>query len=648
MNKSKKKSLGIILCVAAIIFFIITVITYVVINDYEGDSDFRLDLYDTTIDLQSDGSAWITETHDLKFDDRDKPWWNYYKVIDFSANTMAEIDLDSIKVKVDGVELPYPVENRDIDLDNQRFYNPNDYRNEAYTNTTGNQVELGVVLDEFDSGKKKVVFIYRIDNILLQHPDVNAFYYQLVPSNNTVPIKYMTASLKFPVNSEETLRSWLHIDSGNGSSKIANNSLITFEANEIFAKKTVECRVTLDKANYDFEGKTSTKTFAEIKAEEEAWANAYFTKVQKLRTLNTISIVLAVIVVLISITVVVVRYIKRKPPIIDNAPEYIREPSETWTIEEAMPLFHYYAKTDKWWNDTISATIMNLIRRGFVHIEMGEKKKSAKLSFAKDNDDGLSPFEKIIFNLMHKVNAGEPFTMKEFERWTKNNSHYVAKVLDGYKQQASVKAKRYYPKDHLGGNMVGCILFMVLGFILTLFISSVFMYTSIALVVCSLFVFFASDIRKKPLPREGQRLHLEFKAFANYMTDFGSFEDNEIPEMVLWEEYMVWATGMGIADKVSEQLALRYPEFKEMYYYNGDNLDTFVFLYLFSPSIRNMIDISVIDSVTSIATGVYNARMVANVAAKGKDIATIAGGFGGGGFSGGGGGFGGGGGMGAR
>ena len=75
----------------------------------------------------------------------------------------------------------------------------------------------------------------------------------------------------------------------------------------------------------------------------------------------------------------------------------------------------------------------------------------------------------------------------------------------------------------------------------------------------------------------------QWRAFKKYMEDFSYLNEREVPELVLWEKYLVFATAFGIADKVLKQLKVKYPElnnqdtisdmilFNAMYNSNGFN-----------------------------------------------------------------------------
>lgn len=52
------------------------------------------------------------------------------------------------------------------------------------------------------------------------------------------------------------------------------------------------------------------------------------------------------------------------------------------------------------------------------------------------------------------------------------------------------------------------------------------------------------------------------------MKDFSMLDQREVPELVLWEKYLVYATAFGIADKVLKQLKIKFPELQDENYMN--------------------------------------------------------------------------------
>ena len=78
----------------------------------------------------------------------------------------------------------------------------------------------------------------------------------------------------------------------------------------------------------------------------------------------------------------------------------------------------------------------------------------------------------------------------------------------------------------------------------------------------------------------------------------------EVPELVIWEKYLVYATVFGIADKVIKQLKIVYPNFEEI---TSSNLSTYTYMNLmvntnFNRSFTNSINTSM-SSVYSSGSG---------------------------------------------
>ena len=107
-------------------------------------------------------------------------------------------------------------------------------------------------------------------------------------------------------------------------------------------------------------------------------------------------------------------------------------------------------------------------------------------------------------------------------------------------------------------------------------------------------------------------------------------DEKSVPELVLWEKYLVFATAFGIADKVLKQLKVKYPEFS-----NEEYMNTTTYLYLMN---RGNFSTSFVNSLNTSVNRAYNSGVSARATANGYSYgnSSSGGGFGGG-FSGGGG-----------
>lgn len=67
---------------------------------------------------------------------------------------------------------------------------------------------------------------------------------------------------------------------------------------------------------------------------------------------------------------------------------------------------------------------------------------------------------------------------------------------------------------------------------------------------------------------KGQELGDNIVAFKNYLQDFSLVSEREVSHVQLWQELMVWAAYLGIAEEVYEQLKIANPRFEEQVTYN--------------------------------------------------------------------------------
>ena len=67
---------------------------------------------------------------------------------------------------------------------------------------------------------------------------------------------------------------------------------------------------------------------------------------------------------------------------------------------------------------------------------------------------------------------------------------------------------------------------------------------------------------------EGQELGDNIVAFKNYLQDFSLVSEREVSHVQLWQDLMVWAAYMGIAEEVYEQLKIANPQFEQQTVYN--------------------------------------------------------------------------------
>ncbi len=188
---------------------------------------------------------------------------------------------------------------------------------------------------------------------------------------------------------------------------------------------------------------------------------------------------------------------------------------------------------------------------------------------------------------------------------------------------------------------------------ITLFVISI-IFSIIAMISNSVIYHFVEGTNKLPLiiiiisivgliytcltkkrTKTGAYEYARWSAFKRFLNDFGKMDIKEIQEIKLWNEYLVYATVLGCADKVQKAMKLRVNELGL-----SDN-DIFLSDIYIHNEISNSINRSLKDSYSN-ATASKIAASSSSSSSGGSSWSS--GGGGGGGFSSGGGSFGGGGG----
>ena len=157
-----------------------------------------------------------------------------------------------------------------------------------------------------------------------------------------------------------------------------------------------------------------------------------------------------------------------------------------------------------------------------------------------------------------------------------------------------------------------------------------FAYAFNLFAVVAIFYFFTINKRTK----KGNEEYKKWKALNNYLNDFGRLSEKELPEIALWEKYLVYAMVFGIADKVQKAMKVNLQNM------NYDDNTMFTYLYFDNLYFYNTLARTVNNSV-------LNARQTISRHEMASSSNSSSGGFGGG-SSFGGGGFGGGGSGGGR
>lgn len=270
---------------------------------------------------------------------------------------------------------------------------------------------------------------------------------------------------------------------------------------------------------------------------------------------------------------------------------------------------------------SFSASILNLIyKKNISYEEIDKKNYSLKLI----NKDNISDSEEKLINCI--FGNKNVITLKELKVNAKNNYYSFISKYNSWNKKSIDEAKKmgFFEKN----KKTGYVLYSLCSFMFvfcSFLINPILIFFVIFFAIFSILYYLSASKRSK----EGNEYYYKWIGLKNFMKDFGRMDEKELPEIILWEKYLVYATVFGIADKLSKTMEIKVKEYSDI---NTSDIIKY-------NQISNIVRISSVvgSTISKVKTTADSAYAVAH-------SSSSSGGGTGGGFSSGGGSFGGGGG----
>jgi uncharacterized membrane protein len=501
--------------------------------------------------------------------------------------------------------------------------------------------EYGVYTESFNeyriyqpsSYKQGSLITYTIKDVVLVHDDVAEIAWDFISSDYKEKISELIIVINLPNNSKE-LRVFSH-GPLTGSNKIVNRKQVEATYPNVDPNQAIDVRVVFDKSLVPYAVKKSNVMGLEriLKFEEERAniANKMREEAKgKMRIIKLLFFADIAFVCASAIYYFLKHDRERKSTFYGK---YYREFIEDYNVEVIDYLFNKSITPN-----AMSASIMNLIYKKKIAVEKtpGKRNKDLYVFTKLEESDDIAE-NQLMYFLFNEVGNGQKFTdvdLKDYAKSTKTYSSFTNNY-NSWKNFVSMAGEEQKFWDHSRINLVLIFFALVIlgGFYFYYQANNIgdpnYLYILIGInVVLIIYLLIA-----KKRTERGNEHYVRWKAFRNFLNDFGSFNDKDLPEIILWERYLVYATVFGLAHKVQRTMNVKIKEMQL------DQNTTF--------GRYSMLDYMMINNIvnSSVTSAVRAASLTASQVAASK--ASSSGGFGGG-SSFGGGGFGGGGSGGGR
>lgn len=496
------------------------------------------------------------------------------------------------------------------------------------------------------SWRNKAFYVeYILKNVIVKHNDIAELRLNMLSSSFVENLDKVEIKVKLPKKSE-TLRAWAHGPLWGNISLDENKEYAIFTIDDYYQYTAVDIRMAFDNSLVNTNKKTNKDALNSIVEEETRLANEaneererqkkeleeYQKRMARIQMLSNLAIVGWMVGAVIIFIVVYKKYDKEYKSTFTG--KYFRDFPSNHSPETIE-----YLMTGNITSNGLSSSILNIIyKKGFKIEEYMAKEGIFKNKDVKKytlilNDNGLkeelTDEEKWLRAwLVSEYGDGAKFDLDSLKTTSRSESS-ARKFIEKYNKWINkcteiAKKENFYENN--GTKKLLPALYAVIGIMLSFSVISITKLSYISLIMSFVFLIYIIAFKKRTA--NGNELYTKWHALRNFLNDFGTFSEKELPEITLWEKYLVYANIFGLADKLRKQMEVKVPNLNDDI--SGMNMrDYWV--------INNAINRSIATSVSAAVTEAKSKIASSNSSSGGGFGGGFSGGGGGGGFSGGGG-----------
>lgn len=422
-------------------------------------------------------------------------------------------------------------------------FNQKKYKCGIHNKTDG--IELCWGISKY--GNRTYTLKYKITNFINQYTDCQGINFFLMPIEMEQTVDSVSLKISSPINFTES-NTQAYSFGFEGSTEIKDGSIV-MKTSKKFKSSNYMIAVAKFDGNYFPSGNNIESSFEEDLKETEDYAN----KLKRERIMTIIAIIVAIVLFIAFFAVVlIIVYLFTAPSLQFDGGNKIPsvKKSDYWReipcYKDLLKAYwvgeKYHIITDK--SGLIGAILLSWIQKGYINLT----KTKAGLFSLKDNNYAIdfSNFsscenaqEKKLLDHFRKASGSNLILEhKEFEKYCKSNyttiENWFAKTID--EETKVFESESLITKKPLEKN----------------------------------FLFFHKTHSVKTADITLREEAIKLQGLKKFLLDYSLINKRDAIEVHLWEEYLIFAELLGIADKVSEQFSKLYPDMNQLSNLNTD------------------------------------------------------------------------------
>jgi uncharacterized membrane protein len=452
---------------------------------------------------------------------------------------------------------------------------------------------------------KLYIIEYTLKDVIVMHNDVAELYWNFIGNEFKDDLNNVTINVYLP-SSDSDKKVWVH-GPLTGIVNHTNDKTVTASIDKINASNPVDVRLIFNKSMLNNVTKSSNNNALDkILAVEKARADEANHQRAIAKTIVTTMniIIIGWIIGLIIIFIYIYnKYDKERKTTLNN--KYNRQIIEDYSVGVVE-----YVMKKKITSNALSACILSMINKKIIKVEKTTKKNDYLLILNKIEQVKLLDYEQHLIQWMfNEIGNGKEVTLDEIKNYGKNNNTNAIDFMSQYKAWQAIieqEAKQFnFYEDNLSiklksglYSVIGIVLF-ILNIALTIFNPLGFIILPLAII----FIIYIILFYKRTIL--GNEHYSKWQAFKRFLLDFGRFSEKDLPEIILWEKYLVYATILGVADKVEKAMKIKLQQIDP----NGINTMSLPIYYhmglnsTFNTAVSSAMTNAISSSISSSASG---------------------------------------------
>ena len=452
---------------------------------------------------------------------------------------------------------------------------------------------------------------YTVKNVAVVHNDIAELAWNVLGDGYRENIGNFEVRVYLPQQISD-LRVWLH-GPLNGEIEPIEQKGAYVKYNFLGAYNAVSVRLMFPKSiipeSTKFSGMNAKDSILEIEQKQADEANAERARIKRENEMMTLlSIVWYVVAISLAIYVC---HLAKKSKKTSFAMEYYRD----FPADYGPEVLEYLLKQNVT-EESLSACILNLIYKKAIKVEEisnEKKKKEYKLILLVEDTSIYTESEKEALTLLfQEVGDGKEVNLTAFQKYGESLSQ-ARSFMDTYNSFIKA-AKTLGKKEKFFKSSPAVVTISVVVSLLGLVVSFFSLSMDLSLVLAPFaglvgIILMIIVLTKKFYTKKGADHYAKWMAHKRFLEDFGRLNEKELPEVSLWDKYLVYATVLGCADTLSKQMKIRI---NEIYPDSVDPMmmsyDPFLSHYLLYSAVSNSLHHSVHTAIASSRSSIAASR----------------------------------------